>query len=127
MLQALLIPVVLAFLGASAVSAEESDVHSGRLMKISLDAKTITVEEIGPWMGPDTGRVERTFTLTPSTSVTLLRRAQGADAKGWAGGFESEPLALTELKPGDFATVTAKRADDRLTALSIGVVRPGSP
>jgi hypothetical protein len=127
MLQALLILVVLAFFGASASSAEESDVHSGRLTKISSDAKTITVEEIGPWMGPDTGRVERTFTLTPSTSVSLLRRAEGADAKGWAGGFETSPLVLTELKPGDFATVTTKRADDRVTALSIRVVRPGSP
>ena len=127
MLQPLLILVVLAFLGGSAVSAEELDIHSGRLMKISPDAKTITLEEIGPWMGPDTGRVERTFTLTPDTSVMLLRRTQGADAKGWAGGFETSPLVLTELKPGDFATGTTERADDRVTALSIRVVRPGSP
>lgn len=126
MLQALLILFVLVLATGSPVMAREATTHSGRIVRISRDVRTVTLEEIVAWTGPETGRVKRTFGLTPSTSIRLLRRAADTDAAGWPGDFQTSPLAPSDLKPGDFATVTAERARDQVRVLSIDVVRPGS-
>jgi len=98
--------------------------HSGVLVAIASDARTITVEEFGPSAGPDATAVRRTIRLTPETRIELVVRSQDpAAASGWLGDFTAVPLASRELHPGDFVTVTTESASG-LVASSITVVRP---
>ena len=41
-------------------------------------------------------------------------------------GFSEEQLRRTDLRPGDFVTVTAKRSGDNAVAISVLAVRPNS-
>jgi len=105
-------------LAAPAVAAEK---HSGRIVDVREGA--IVLEELGAARGPEPALQKRTVALQPQTAVTLAERSdQGAD--GWPGGFRPEPLSVQDLRPGDFATVTAERADGRLVARDVTVVRP---
>ena len=65
------------------------------------------------------------FQLTGTTKVARTERTQvGRD--GWAWGFREEQLRRTDLRPGDFVTVTARRSGDNAVAISVLAVRPNS-
>jgi hypothetical protein len=65
------------------------------------------------------------FQVTGTTKVARTERAQeGRD--GWAWGFSEEQLRPTDLRPGDFVTVTARRSGDNAVAISVLAVRPNS-
>jgi putative zinc finger protein len=85
----------------------------------------LTIDEMGPWLGPDTRPMRYVFQLTGTTKVARTERTQeGKD--GWAWGFSEEQLRRTDLRPGDFVTVTAKRSGDNAVAISVLAVRPNS-
>ncbi len=95
------------------------------IVDVARDAHTITVEEMGPWTGPDTVPQRRTVRLTNQTRIELASRSENAPtAGGWPGDFKASPLEATALHPGDFATVTATQSGGVLVAESIAVVRP---
>jgi hypothetical protein len=85
----------------------------------------LTIDEMGPWLGPATRPMRYVFQLTGTTKVARTERTQkGRD--GWAWGFSEEQLRRTDLRPGDFVTVTAKRSGDNAVAISVLAVRPNS-
>ena len=85
----------------------------------------LTIDEMGPWLGPDTRPMRYVFQLTGTTKVARTERTQeGRD--GWAWGFSEEQLRRTDLRPGDFVTVTARRSGDNEVAISVLAVRPNS-
>ena len=85
----------------------------------------LTIDEMGPWLGPDTRPMRYVFQLTGTTKVARTERTQeGRD--GWAWGFSEEQLRRTDLRPGDFVTVTARRSGDNAVAISVLAVRPNS-
>ena len=85
----------------------------------------LTIDEMGPWRGPDTRPMRYVFQLTGTTKVARTERTQeGRD--GWAWGFSEEQLRRTDLRPGDFVTVTARRSGDNEVAISVLAVRSNS-
>ncbi len=101
--------------------------HSGVIVAIASDARTITVEEFGPSAGPDATAVRRTIRLRAETRIELVVRSlDPAAPSGWQGDFTTVPLAPRELHPGDFVTVTTESTRG-LVASSITVVRPVPP
>jgi hypothetical protein len=119
--------VALAMTAAMAITAwgQEQQRYSGLVVSVAPDAHTITVEEMGPWTGPDTAPQRQIVTLTSQTRIELASRSETASITGgWPGDFRTSTLEVTDLRPGDFATVTATKAGRDILASSIAVVRP---
>lgn len=55
--------------------------------------------------------------------MALVQRCTTPPPGGWPGGYVEAPLAVSEIRPGDFVSVTVARHDGRITARSIDVVR----
>ena len=85
----------------------------------------LTIDEMGPWRGPDTRPMRYVFQVTGTTKVARTERTQES-RDGWAWGFSEEQLRRTDLRPGDFVTVTARRSGDNAVAISVLAVRPNS-
>jgi hypothetical protein len=101
--------------------------HSGHIKAVSPNGQTIVLEEVGPGLkGSSTNQViSRPIALTPETRITLASRTEeGNGSSEWSGGFKETPLAPTDLRVGDYATVEAQTRDGRLVAVSVVVVRP---
>jgi len=124
-LRNLTIAIVLSsLLTISPALAAEMDVHSGILTAIDPAHHTLTLSEMGPWRGPTTARTVQTMTIPPDAKVELVQRAKSASAGGWAGGFRESPLPVSQLHPGEFATLKLTRRAGKLTIESIEVVSP---
>jgi hypothetical protein len=109
---------------SSVALGQEQQRRSGLVVSIAPEAHTITVEEIGPWTGPDTAPQRQIVTLTSQTRIELASRSETAStAGGWPGDFTTSTLEMTDLRPGDFATVTGTKAGEGIRADSIAVVR----
>jgi len=121
--------VMTGFMVATTAVGQEQRKHSGVIVNVAPSAHTITVEEMGPWAGPNTIPQRLTVRLTSQTKIELTSRSENAQtAGGWPGDFKESPLETTDLHPGDFATVTATGSGGELVAESIAVVRPaGDP
>ena len=85
----------------------------------------LTIDEMGPWLGPGTRPMRYVFQLTGTTKVARTERTREG-TNGWAWGFSEEQLRRTDLRPGDFVTVTARRSGDNAVAISVLAVRPNS-
>jgi hypothetical protein len=85
----------------------------------------LTIDEMGPWRGPDTRPMRYVFQLTGTTKVARTERTQES-RDGWGWGFSEEQLRRTDLRPGDFVTVTARRSGDNAVAISVLAVRHNS-
>jgi hypothetical protein len=109
---------------AAGVGAGEER-YSGTVTAVGPSGRSITLKEVG--IGVGRGRnsiVERPIMLKPETEVILATRAEDDETLEWPGGFKESPLAATDLRPGDYATVEAQSENGRLVAVSILVVRP---
>ncbi len=104
--------------------ATEGARHTGIVVAVQADDRGITLEEMGPWTGPKHGQVRRSVVLTPETMVLAVTRAEQAAAGGWPGGFSETPLAPSQIKPGDYVTVTTESRNGKLIARSMEVLRP---
>ena len=79
--------------------------HSGRVLEVRQG--TLVMEEMGPWLGPNTGLVTRSFQLAPDTRVRVIRpTAQWATDT--SPGYDVQAMDLSQLKPGDYVTVVAR-------------------
>jgi hypothetical protein len=111
------------FTKTSTGRAGMTEKHAG--VVVTVDQARITIDEMGPWRGPHTRPTRRAFRLAGTTKVALAERTrEGAD--GWPWAFREAWLRRTDLRPGDFVTVTAKQSDDSAVAISVLAVRPGS-
>jgi hypothetical protein len=111
---------------AAQASGSEPSKQSGTIVSVDGAARTLTLEEMGPWHGPKTALNDCTIVFAPSTRVELITRANHATPEGWRGGYVKSPLSFDQLRPGDFATVALTHQGDRVVATSLDVVRPTS-
>jgi hypothetical protein len=109
---AALVAVVLAVLTAgagtalaAAPTAGDGVRHSGRVLEVRDGGRALVLEEMGPWLGPNTGLQTRTFVLGPASTVRRLTPT-GTWESDTSPGYAVRPGTLTEIRPGDFVTVT---------------------
>ena len=111
-----------AVLALSVATAPASD-HSGTVVAVDKSAGKLVIGEIGPWQvkGGKTQITERTVTVAPSTRFVAVTRSREAGPSGWIGELVELPLDPRAVKPGDFVTVRARRADRGLLAEKVTV------
>jgi len=115
--------VVLAWLiAAGPAGAAALEKHSGVIT--GVEGAQITIDEMGPWRGPDTKPIRRVFQLTSAAKVDRVERApEGSD--GWPWSYVSRPLDPSALRPGDYVTVTVDPIEQRNLVVEVEAVRPG--
>ena len=112
--------IAVLLVGLPAFAADDTGRHSGRVVGIKDGGKVLVLEEMGPWLGPNTGLVQRTIQLAPGTPLRLIRPT-GQWSSDTSPGYEAQAMDVKDLEPGDFVTVTMG-SDGRLAA-SLEVVR----
>lgn len=103
--------------------ASAAEKHSGTVL--AADKTQITIDEMGPWHGPSTQPIRRTFAWNGSTRVVLAERTvEGAD--GWPWAFSDQSAQPSDLHVGDFVTVTTEPRGAGTIAVEVLVVWPGT-
>jgi hypothetical protein len=115
--------LVLAWLlTAAPVGAAAVEKHSG--VVTGVEGTQITIDEMGPWLGPETKPMRRVFQLTSTTRVERVERtAKGS--QGWSWSYVSRPQEPSDLRPGDYVTVTVNPEERRNAAIEVQAVQPG--
>ena len=98
------------FIAATAAGAAAVEKHVGVVTAIT--GPQITIEEMGPWLGPYTRPTAHTFQLTSETKIVRVERTPEG-SQGWPWSYTSRPLGLSELAPGDYVTVTVEPGNRR--------------
>ena len=93
--------------------------HSGTAVSVDRGRRTLTMDELTASNGATPRVVRRTVTVGAEARVSL--QAPTPD------GYESLPMSLTDLRPGDFVTVIGSDDDGRMRASAVDVVREASP
>lgn len=106
--------------------AAEGVRHTGIVVAVQADHRGITLEEIGPSTGATSAPIRKSIAVTPETMVRLVTRGEQAAAGGWPGGFTEAPLAPSDIKAGDYVTITAESRNGKLVARSVDVLRPAA-
>ena len=119
--------MLVSILTAAPLGAAVLEKHAGVL--VGVEGEQITIEEMGPWLGPDTRPMRRAFLLTSATKIDRVERVpEGSD--GWPWSYVSRPEELTDLRPGDYVTVTVdpdgRRNEVANIAIEVQALRPGS-
>ena len=109
-------------LAAAPVGAVVLEKHSG--VVVGVEATQITIEEMGPWLGPDTKPMRHVFRLTTTTKVDRVERAREG-REGWPWSYVSRPVEVSDLRPGDYATVTVDPDERRNVAIEVQAMEPG--
>lgn len=107
---------------AAPAGAAALEKHSGLVVEAA--GAQITIEEMGPWLGPDTKPMRRTFQLTSATKVERFERTPEG-SRGWPWSYVGRSLEPSDLRPGDFVTVTVDPAEQRNVAIEVQAVQPG--
>jgi hypothetical protein len=114
--------VLLAGVALAGAAAAEDMKHSGTITEIAPNR--ITILEMGPWAG-SAALERRSIDIDQQTTVALAERVDDTGPAGWPGGFRETPLSPSDLRVGDYVTVTTTKSEaGRLVAASISVVRP---
>jgi hypothetical protein len=114
-----------AVLAAAPADAATPQRHSGQVIGFDPQAQVITLEEMERWTGPGTRPTRRSFEIVSSTRAEAVARSVQALADDWPGGFTVSALTVSDLRVGDYATVTVEHRDRRPIARSITIVRLG--
>jgi len=106
-------------------AVEAAPRYSGTIVAVDPAGSSITLNELGAGVpGGRNQEIPRVIGLAPGTKLLLTARAADREETGWRGEYTESPIAATDLKPGDFATVEAETQDGKLVAISVVVVRP---
>ena len=106
--------------GHAAVAATS---YSGVVLSVDQGAGRIVVGDMGPVLKNGKSEIaRRSIQVMPSATVVRVRRAAAAAPSGWVGDFVEDKLAATDIKPGDWVTVSVESDTQRLTAVKITVV-----
>ena len=114
------ISLAIAITGLTAVVSGAADVgrHSGRVVEVGEGGRSLVIEEMGPWMGPNTGLSRRTVVVAPGTSVRLVVPT-GKWEENASPGYDLKQIAVDQIKPGDFVTVAMGRERSTINALEV--------
>jgi hypothetical protein len=103
--------------------AAAAERHSGAV--VAVDEDRITIDEMGPWHGPNTQPIRRTYSWNSGTRIAQAERASEG-VGGWQWGFSDQPAKASDLHVGDFVTVTTEPRGERSVAVEVLVVWPGT-
>lgn len=112
-------------LTASLSGAATTEKHSGVLVAADPAQQTITIEEMGPWRGPNTSPIPCVFRLTSATKIAVAERTQDGNL-GWPWAFTERSLEPSDLRAGDYVTVMTEPEGRRADVVRVEVVRPAS-
>jgi hypothetical protein len=107
---------------AAPAGAAALERHAG--VVTAVEGGQITIDEMGPWLGPGTKPVRRVFEVTASTTIERIERARKG-SQGWAWGYVSRPLEVSDIRPGDWVTVTIDREKRGQVVVEVEALRPG--
>jgi len=110
--------LVAGVVSASPALASGAIRHVGPIVAIDVTHDTVTIEEMWPWRHSLLRPALREFHLAPGTEIALTV------PMGALGGAVLEPMSMTDLRPGDDATVTIEHEGDRDVVTSIEITRP---
>jgi hypothetical protein len=112
----------------TAAAAGDTVMHSGIVASVDAARGTLTLQEMGPWSGPDTNPTSVSIALRPTTIVEVVQRSTvgNGSENGWQGGYVNSPMKAADLHAGAFANVSTVRDGTRLSAVSIEVVQPST-
>jgi hypothetical protein len=97
--------------------------YSGVVLSIDQAAGRIVVGDMGPVLKNGQSEIARRRILVmPSATVVRVKRAAGVAPSGWIGDYVEDKLAATDIKPGDWVTVSVESDKQRLTATKVTVV-----
>lgn len=97
--------------------------YSGVVLGVDWGAGRIVVGDMGPMLkGGKSEIARRSIQVTPSARVVRVKRASGVAPSGWFGDYVETGLAATDIKPGDWVTVSVRRDDQHVTAVKVTVV-----
>jgi hypothetical protein len=102
-------------LASPAAWASEAVQRTGTVTVVDAIRNTVTIEEMN--------LKHEVFAMTPETRVELASRTDVAG--GYRGRWAEQRLPVSDLRAGDYATVTAEREAGKLQASQVVVVRPG--
>jgi hypothetical protein len=105
--------------------AATTEKHSGILVAADPTQQTITIEEMGPWRGPNTSPIRRVFRLASTTKIAVAERTQDGNL-GWPWAFTERSLEPSQLRAGDHVTVMTEQEGRRADVVRVEVVRPAS-
>jgi len=108
--------LVFALIVPAVVSAQSR--HSGTVVGIDRAQATLTIEELVASNGETPRAVRRTVTVAPDARVALQLPTPD--------GYESLPLSVADLRPGDFVTVMGTDDGGPVQASEVDVVREAS-
>src|SRR5262249_24023516 len=103
--------------------ASSSITYAGNVLAVDTATGRIVIGDMGPLLNDGRSEItSRTILLTPSTEFTKVARTRGVAPSGWIGDFVTTHLAPSDIRPGDFAAVTASPGANGAQALKITVV-----
>jgi hypothetical protein len=106
-------------------AAQAGPRYSGTIVAIDPSGSSITLNELGVGLpGGRNQEIPRVIELAPATKLLVATRIEDSEETEWRGGYVESPIAVKDLKPGDYATVEVEARDGRLQAASVLVVRP---
>jgi hypothetical protein len=103
--------------------ATAAEKHSGTV--VAADDTKITIDEMGPWHGPATQPMRRTFQRTGGTKVVQAERTMDGNS-GYTWEFKDQPAPVSDPHPGDYVTVTTEPRGAGQLATEVLVVWPGT-
>ena len=103
--------------------AAATEKHSGAV--VAADETQITITEMGPWHGPSTQPMLRTFQMNGGTRIMLAERTWDGE-NGWRWAFSDQATQPSNLRIGDFVTVTIEPRGAHTVAVEVLVVWPGT-
>jgi hypothetical protein len=96
--------------------------HSGRIVALSCDGQTITMEEMGVWTSLGNRTTREVVHPTRGATLTLVTRAF-VPARA-TEPLATQPVQAIDLSVHDYATATIERRGDQLMAAAVEIVRP---
>ena len=112
-------------LTASPIWAASIERHSGVVVAADPGKGSITIDEMGPWYGPATAPTRRTFQIVSGTRFALAERTSEGNL-GWPWAYTERWLEPSDLRVGDFVTISTEPQGARALAVQVQAVRPGA-
>ncbi len=118
--------IVVVVLLATVQGAAAETRYSGTVTAVHPDARTLTIQVMGPWTGGRNSMKDVTVRVGDDATIDQVERASGEQVgnAGWPGGYKDQPTTLLDVKPGDDATVTGDEQNGGFVARHLTIVVP---
>lgn len=99
--------------------------HSGTLVALDPDTRTIVLEEVGSWQTRNGVTIVSRLRIpvTPSTQFVKVQRAPEPPS-GFPGDFVEQAIESWKLATGDFVSIECRHEGKRFIATKITMMTP---